>query len=240
MGPIYRTELLYHFLDALAIAVLVIHALMASFRRKKEALRAVTYAFVAGVHYISTEVVRNLALRSEMGGGENQLSSNDVLNNYQNIFSSPQALDLFAEHLNEEGLYPFGSEWSIEVISELVGKLNPPSLLEIQGEAAVIRFKKGYKALLDSCADTMESVRRNDELLDHWLTLLLNTSFFGAMSVAARCSSNPKLYYSVLNEIETEIEPWSHYDQLVNLLDRQLRRETKRKTGLVTEHEFEQ
>ena len=210
---------------------------MATYHRKKEALRAAVYAFVAGSHRIIEEVER-LQLATKGGSEPEAVEMRHAMldADYERLFESHMPIEMFLEILNEEDLYPFGSEWPGEAFAELFPKVIPPKLnLEGVEDAELrIRFKKGFKDILTDFAQGLQSDMRENSTLDHWMVMLLNTAFLASMTVAARSAEKPELYFKAMNEIEDEIEPWSHYPQLVESLEKQLRRETKRKTGLVS------
>ena len=193
---------------------------MASFRRQKEALRIVAMAYLAGAHNVTVEGERSQGVSLQA--------------DFERLCASPMAVELFCEILNEEDLYPFGSEWPRDALAALISKLIPPKDDELR-----FRFRKGFKELLATVAGELEGRQESRSVLDHWMVLLINASFHAGMLVAARSSDNPKIYYDVIPSIEEETDPWTRYPQLQKLLDKQLRRETKRRTGLVTDLDYE-
>lgn len=212
---------------------------MASFSRKKTGLKAALFAYIAGAHHIIEYVEKSqqLTQSAQTGVPEATEMRHAMLEaDYERMFDSTLAIDLFVDLLEEEDLYPFGGQWPREAFADLLKKVIPPALSIEDIDAGTdlrIRFKKGFKSLLADYASAVDSDMRVTGGLDHWLVLLLNTGFHAGMVVAARNAEVPKLYYNVMQELDEEVEPWSKYHQLTDLLDRQLRRETKRKTGLV-------
>lgn len=214
---------------------------MASFRRQKEALRIAVFALFAGAHYLTEEVEKSQSLTAAGSTQDATELRHAMLEaDYERFFESPQTLEMFIEILDEEDLYPFGAEWPREPLAELVSKLIPPKLSVAEGQESDnrFRFKKGFKNLLNDIASNIEGISRLRSTLDHWMVLLLNTAFHGGATVAARNAENPKLYYNLMPELEEEVEPWTHYPQLSELLDKQLKRETRRKTGLVSDLDY--
>jgi hypothetical protein len=226
-----------------SIMFMVLAKDMANVRRKKEGLRAALFAFFAGAHHIIQEVEKSQALTPGGGGPEAIEARHAMLDaDYERLreAASQQSIEMLVEMLDEEGLYPFGSEWPREALQELVSKLIPPSLeLENEAEGDLrFRFKKGFKEMLGGLAEGLESVRVERSTLDHWMVLLLNMSFHAGMVVAARNAEDSKVYYTVLTEIEEDTEPWSRYPQIAAMLDRELRVETRRRTGLVSDLDY--
>ena len=148
-------------------------------------------------------------------------------------------VELYCEILDEEDLYPFGGDWPREAMTLLAEKLVPPKL-SIDGDEDdfKFRFKKGFKELINDVAHSVESAQSKPSSLDHWLVVLLNTAFHAGATVAARNAETPKAYFDVMTDLEEETEPWTKYPQLADMLDRQLRRETRRKTGLVSDLDY--
>lgn len=215
---------------------------MATYRRQKEALKAAVYAYVAGAHAVTEEVEKmqgmsgGQKLNAEMAEARHEMLDAD----YQRLFTSSQAIELFVDVLDEEELYPFGSEWPREALVELIGKIIAPKLSAVaDGDVELkLRFRKGFKKTLAEFASSLESYKRQSSTLDHWMALLLNTSFHAGATVAARNAENSKAYYAAIQQLEEEVEPWGRYPQLVDLLERQLRRETRRRTGLVSDLDY--
>lgn len=214
---------------------------MASYRRQKEALKAAVYAYVAGAHSVTEEVERMQGLSGKTMNAEMIEAHHAMLEaDYTRLFTNTQAIEMFLEVLDEEELYPFGNEWPREAIGELMSKVIPPQLSSVAGGDVEmkLRFRTGFKKLLAEFASSLESFKRPTSTLDHWLALLLNTAFHAGATVAARNAENSKAYYAAIQQLEEEVEPWGRYPQLVNLLERQLSRETKRRTGLVTDLDY--
>ena len=213
---------------------------MASVRRQKEALRIALFAFIAGAHHVTEEVERSQSLTTTGSTKDGTEMRHAMLEaDYARLRESTQPLELFTDILDEEGLYPFGSEWPREALAMLSEKVIPPKLSIDEGESDLrFKFKKGFKLLLTEIASSIESAETHRSTLDHWLVLLMNTAFHGGAVVAARNAETPKLYYDVVTEIEVETEPWTRYPQLSELLDKQLKRETRRKTGLVSDLDY--
>lgn len=214
---------------------------MASFKKQKEALRAAVLAYIAGAHSVTEEVERmqsvsELKTSSEMVEARHSMLASD----YSRLFTSTQAIEMFVDVLDEEDLYPFGSEWPREAIIELVSKIFPPKLSLETGVDAELRFRyrAGFKKLLSDFASSLESHQKRSSSLDHWMALLLNTAFHAGATVAARNAEGSKIYYQAVQQLEEEVEPWGRYPQLVDLLERQLRRETRRRTGLVSDLDY--
>lgn len=215
---------------------------MANYRRQKEALKAAVYAYVAGAHAVTEEVEK----MQGMAGGEKLNAEmlearHEMLNaDYQRLFTSSQSIDMFVDVLDEEDLYPFGSEWPREALLEIASKVVAPKLsATTDGDIELkLRFRKGFKKTLAEFASTLESHKRQSSTLDHWMALLLNTGFHAGATVAARNAENSKAYYTAIQQLEEEVEPWGRYPQLVELLERQLRSETRRRTGLVSDLDY--
>lgn len=213
---------------------------MASFRRQKEALRIAIFSYYAGAHHITEEVEKNLSIKAG-GNTQDAIEMRHAMleADYERLRESHQSLEMFIDVLEEEDLYPFGSEWPREALAELGIKLKPPALSLDTGETDnKFRFKKGFKELLNAIASSLETELSRPNSMDHWMVLLLNTAFHAGAVAAARNAENPKLYYEVMPELEAETEPWTKYPQLADLLDKQLRRETRRKTGLVSDLDY--
>ncbi|MEW6057790.1 MAG: hypothetical protein AB1540_14355 [Bdellovibrionota bacterium] len=214
---------------------------MASVRRQKEALRAAAFAYLAGAHCVTEEVEKSLELADPKRGAQLVDSQREMLRaDYKRVIESRPAIETFLDVLDEEELYPFGSEWPRDEIAQLIVYLVPPKLrLGDDSEPDLrFRFRKGFKKILAEFASTLESIARQHSTLDHWMALLLNTAFHAGVVAAAQSAENSKAYYAAIPEIEEETEPWSRYPQLLELLERQLRRETRRRTGLVTGLDF--
>ncbi|MBI3543942.1 MAG: hypothetical protein HY075_11780 [Deltaproteobacteria bacterium] len=213
---------------------------MANPLRQKEALRAALYAYYAGAHAI-TETVEKVQSVSSSGSGKDATEMRHAMleADYQRLRESPvHLIELFCEILDEEDLYPFGGDWPREAMTMLAEKLIPPKL-SIDGEDdCKFRFKKGFKELLNDIAQSVTSEQSKPTSLDHWLVVLFNTAFHAGATVAARNAETPKAYFDVITELEEETEPWTRYPQLSDMLDRQLRRETRRKTGLVSDLDY--
>lgn len=102
-----------------------------------------------------------------------------------------------------------------------------------------LKFRKGFKKTLNEYAAALEGQKIQPDTIDHWMLLLINTAFHAGMSAAAQMSENSKAYYKCIAELEMEEEIWSKYPQLTEIFERQLRRETRRKTGLVSDLDYE-
>ena len=115
-------------------------------------------------------------------------------------------------------------------------------VLDVKGKKTSdekFRFRPGFNAALSRVARSVENDMRTPRTGDHWLALLLNISFHAGISAAAQLAENSKSYFSALPEIETEIEPWSRYPQIVDLFERQLSREARRSTGAVAAEDWD-
>jgi hypothetical protein len=210
---------------------------MATFGRRKEALRAVLYAFTAGAHAIVEEVEKAQGILPS-GSSDDAVEARQVMltADYERMFESNQGIEMLADELDEEDLYPFGSDWPREALAMLLTLLVPPKLTFVDAETDLrFRFRKGFKKALVEIADGVEASRRRSASLDHWLVQLLNTAFHAGAQAAARMAENSKIYYDVMRDLEDETEAWNKYPQIAAALDRQLRRETRRKTGLVSD-----
>ncbi|MBI3556791.1 MAG: hypothetical protein HY074_11050 [Deltaproteobacteria bacterium] len=198
---------------------------MASASRQKEALRIALFAFIAGAHHVTEEVEKTQSLTAAGSTKDGTEMRHAMLEaDYARLRESTQPLEMFTDILDEEGLYPFGAEWPREALAMLSEKVVPPKLSIDEGESDLrFRFKKGFKLLLKEIASSIESSETHRSTLDHWLVLLLNTSFHGGAVVAARNAESPKLYYDVISQIEEETDPWMRYPQLEDLLEKQLR-----------------
>lgn len=214
---------------------------MASFVKQKEALRAAAFAYIAGAHSVTEEVERMQSLALKSMSPEVQEDRHAMLEaDYTRLFSSVQAIGMYVDVLDEEDLFPFGSEWPREALLEVIFKIIPPKLSFITEEESDfrLRFKSGFKKIVADFASSLESSRRDAGTLDHWLVLLLNTGFHAGATVAARNAEDSKVYYQAIQQLDEEVEPWGRYPQLVSLLERQLRVETRRRTGLVTDLDY--
>lgn len=213
---------------------------MASVRRQKVALRAALFAYLAGAHYVIEEVEKAQALSpGGQGADATELRHAMLEADYERLVEQPQNLEMLSEILDEEDLYPFGSEWPREALMELAALIIPPKLSITEPESSMkFRFKRGFKKMVLEFASAIEGVRKQRSSLDHWLVLLLNTAFHAGAVIAARSAENPKAYYDVIPSIEEETEPWTKYPQLGDMLDRQLRVETRRRSGLVSDLDY--
>lgn len=198
------------------------------------------FAYFAGAHFI-TELVEKAQSLTPGGSNKDAVEMRHAMleADYERLREAPHMLEMFCDSLNEEDLYPFGAEWPREVFEMLATRLIAPKLSIDDPETDLkFRFKKGFKDLLNDFASSLDSTDARPSSLDHWMVVLLNTAFQTGAVIAARNAENPKLYYDVMNELEEETEPWTKYPQLSDALDKQLRRETRRKTGLVSDFEF--
>lgn len=215
---------------------------MATVRRQKEALRISILSFIAGIHHVHREVERTRAwtetnVTQEL---ENSRQASLALEFIQ-LLTSSEILDLFVEILNEEQLYPFGDNWPKEALSDLRDKIIPPrlNLKNIdETDPEEFRYKKGFKEVLETYASGIESFIRPSNNADHWMAQIINTSFYAGVTLPSKFSETPKSFHAAIQEIESDNEPWNRYSQLLHFLEKQLRRETKRKSGLVSEYEF--
>ena len=212
---------------------------MVSFNRKKQALKAAVLSYVAGVLDLVHEVnlSKSLAVQEIVSDQFAEERKQMLLAEVRRCFTSFDAVDYFAQFLSEEGLYPFRDEWPKEIIFELLNKIVIPDELNSLVDTK-IRFKKGFKKLLNDFAEELTSDQLKPSGLDHWLVLLINSSFYGGALTAARLAENSKPYFEALSQLEQEVDPWMRFSQLEILLERQLARETKRKTGLVNDFDF--
>ena len=186
-----------------------------------------------------------------------------LMQNFERFLNSPDVADLFAGILNEEDLYPFGTEWKAGALASLLSKLIAPQLsfasvggapdpteaeiftdadgFEFSLEPAAerpslkFRFRNGYKKLLNELPEELTCTKTKPASIDHWIVVVFNTSFHAGMNVAAQISENAKAYYLAILEIENEEEPWNRYPQIMSVLNRQLRRETRKKSGLISD-----
>ena len=199
---------------------------MAKFKRKKEALRASCLSFLAGIHSVNQEVLKLADSDTET----QQLATES----YNHVSTSPQAAELLIEILNQEELYPFANEWPLEAIFELNQKI----ILFRDGESQRFRFKKGFKERLNNHAQNIEAGLNRPYGSDHWMTSLINTTFFAGASIASQLAPDPKKYHAGIQELEMEAEPWNKYPQLNELFEKQLQRESKFRGGLVTDFDL--
>lgn len=216
---------------------------MASPRKHKEALRCALFAFVAGAHSITEAVEQSQSLRTRGPNAADQTEARHVMleADYERLLEAPQSVEMLCDVLDEEGLYPFENEWPREAFALLMTKLVAPKLsITTPGEEPELRFKfkKGFKHLLSEIASAIETSMKDRGNLDHWLVLILNTAFHAGVLTASRNAENQKIYYEVISELEEETEPWGKFPQIAALLDKQLSRETKRRTGLVTDLDY--
>lgn len=246
---------------------------MASYVRKKEALRAAVLAFLAGAHCVTEEVERmqgviysGLASDSEE---TREARQNMLVENLETFLNSNDTPKLFASVLNDEALYPFGDEWSSDALSALIEKVKIPTLTfglgslplydprksetfvdsdgeqfsidpeDIDPDVLRFRFRKGFKKYLQDYAEEQEGVKSKPDSVDHWMIQLINTAFHSGMNIAAQIAENGQRYYESIDELQNQEELWTRYPQLEEIFERQLRRETKRKTGLVTDYDIE-
>src|SRR4051812_35372015 len=102
---------------------------MASPRRVKEALRIAAFAYFAGAHYTTEEVERMQSL-SPKGNDKDAAEMRQTMldADYERFHESMQNVFLFCDILDEEGLYPFGSEWPRDALEMLSKKIIPPQL----------------------------------------------------------------------------------------------------------------
>lgn len=237
---------------------------MASYIRQKEALRAATYALTAGAHCVTQEVDRMQSLvytGLDSDSQEVRQARQEMLtDNYERFLNSEEVTEIFVDILNQEELYPFGSQWSAGALRELLLRLIAPDLnfseegfeetvetelyadaegdpfwveKKVSNGSSKLRFKPGFKKLLNEFAAGLESEKKKPDTVDHWLVQLLNTSFYTGMNIAGQLAENSQPYYAAIQEIDSDEEPWNRYPQIVSIFERQLRRETKKKTGLV-------
>ncbi len=246
---------------------------MAIFSRQKEALRGSTFAFTLGAYCVSEAVEKTNALIYSGTDADSEESRDArrtmLLENYERFFVTSDAIQILAQTLCEEGLYPFGSGWPPEALSEVFNRIIPLRLTfgveakplksaedmqlyrdaddnlfwaEEDGEeesSLRLRFRKGFKKTLNDYASAIDGMSNKPDTIDHWMILLLNTSFHTGMHAAAQLAENSQAYYKCITELETEEEIWSKYPQLTEIFERQLRRETRRKTGLVSDLDYE-
>jgi hypothetical protein len=218
-------------------ATLKYQKIMASIGRRKEALRAVLYAYSAGAHAIVEEVEKAQSILPS-GSSDDAIEARQVMltDDYNRLFESSQGIEMLCDVLDEEELYPFGSDWPREALAILLQLLKPPKLTFEEPETDLrFRYRKGFKKALIEIAEGVEASRRRSVSLDHWLVQLLNTAFYAGAQAATRLAENAKIYYDVMRDLEDETEAWNKYPQIAAALDRQLRRETRRKTGLVSD-----
>jgi hypothetical protein len=216
---------------------------MASSHKHKEALRSALFSFVTGAHSITEAVERSQALRTRGANAADETEARHVMleADYERFLESPQSLEMLCDVLDEEGLYPFENEWPREAFALLMTKLIAPKLsISEPGEEVdfKFRFKKGFKNLLSEISTALETKMKDRGNLDHWLVMILNTSFHAGVLSAARNAENQKIYYDVVSEVEEETEPWGKFHQIAGLLDKQLSRETRRRTGLVSDLDY--
>lgn len=214
---------------------------MASYIKQKAALKGAVYAFVAGAHYMVEHVDKSQSI-SVKGSGKDATEAREVMleDDFERFLKSPQSIAALCDMLDEEDIYPYGTEWPREAIELLLGKLIAPKLT-LGGEDGAgdyyFRFKKGFKELATDLAHNYEALKNEKSQLDHWLTLILNMSFHAGVMTVSQMAENTKLYQSVVSEVEEETEPWGRYPQISELMDKQLARETKARTGLVSDFE---
>ena len=203
---------------------------MPSIREYKVALKASTMAYIAGAHAVTDQVWR---LKSEALAAEKREKAHSKLQkSLTALFKDDGNAEHLADFLNEEGLYPFGEEWSTEALSLMLSHLKPPRLnLEDPYEGSTeFRFKKGFQknlvaearkryAVADEEADVPSSG------IDHWLNLLLNGSFQAGALLAARSGDDAATFRAALAAVEEDSEPWARYEQLGRLYDAEMERD---------------
>jgi hypothetical protein len=211
-------------------------------KKKKVALKAALFAFVAGAHHVTEEVEKSFSLKPGQNSDEvTEARRSMLLADYERFLGAPESAAMLAEMLNEEGLFPLGDEWASDVFEALMEKLIAPNVV-FSGDGdgtGLFRFKVGFKNELHAASEGSSVSRNAPQTNDHWLALLLNTAFYAGITAASRMAENSRAYFAVLQEIESEMEPWSRYPQVLRLFDSQLKREAKRKTGTYSEESYE-
>lgn len=242
---------------------------MASYARKKTAIRGALYAFIAGAHCVTeyVDTMHGLVYGGiDSDAGETRTASREMLlENWERFLNTPDAAIALAETLNQEEVYPFLNKWNGEILVQVFSKMTAPDLSFVESDSAIdpddgeyfedsdgeqfwveeeqnesdclLKFKAGYKKLLSAAAESMESTKSRPESVDHWMLLLLNTAFLAGMNAAAQMAENPQAYFTAIEEIEGQEETWAKYPQISSMFENQLKRETRRKTGLVEDLE---
>jgi len=231
---------------------------MANYVRKKEALRAALYSFLAGIHCLTEEVERTQGLIYEDIKNESEQSREArhllLVKNLEVVLESDDAIRNFVEQLNLEGLYPFYDNWPEAFLNEMYKKIILPPLVfgkdvekKLENSSIQIdpynldvnylkfRFRKGFKKILNEAALAATTLGREPSSIDHWLVLIVNTGFHAGMTICAQFSENSRIYYDTISSLEACEDLWTRYPQIQKIIDRQLKRETKRKTGLVSD-----
>lgn len=247
---------------------------MVSFVRKKIALKAVSMAFLAGAHCVTEEVDR---MQAEIYAGSGKRAARDeenrhelLISNFEKIINAGDVADLLVRVLNEEELYPFGTDWNPDVFRALIERLIPPDFVfnaspsraydpedadlyvDDEGNEFYVddhdtheemirkfRYRKGFKKVLHDFTESEATQKKKPDSVDHWLHAIMNTSFHAGMNIAAQLAENSRVYYAVINELDSVEEVWTRYSQLEEMFNRQLSRETKRRTGLVTDYDLD-
>jgi hypothetical protein len=105
---------------------------MASPLRHKMALKGALLAYLAGMHAQIREASRVSIEETDHSEKSEENFLNDLqamLNeDYERALTSGQVVAYLVDFLNEEDLYPFGSEWPEEEMLHLIEKIKAPTL----------------------------------------------------------------------------------------------------------------
>ncbi len=158
----------------------------------------------------------------------NEWSSDALYSIYEKVKPLNLTISDGEEEADREDTYIDSDDGDVEIsIHETAFSIDPALL--------IFKFKKGFQKQLNYYASTLESTKKKPVGIDHWLNALLSASFRLGMTHAAQSAENTEAYYEAIQEIENEEEPWSRYPQLIAIFERQLRRETRKKSGLVSD-----
>lgn len=203
---------------------------MPSIREYKVALKAGAMAYIAGAHAVTDQVWR---LKSDaLSGDAREKAFKKLQKSLTAHFKDDGNAEHLADFLNEEGLYPFGEEWSTEALTLMLSLLKPPKMnMDDPYEGSTeFRFKKGFQknllaearkryAVADEEADVSSSQ------LDHWLHLLLNGAFQAGALLASRSGDDAATFRAALAAVEEDSEPWARYEQLGRMYDSEMERD---------------
>jgi hypothetical protein len=203
---------------------------MPSIREYKLGLKGATLGFAAGAHAVTESVWQS---KSDRLTGDKRATSYKALQKLvKSVLKNADSIHALSDYLNEEDLYPFSTEWSLDAISGLVTLLKAPKLnLDDPFEAnREFKFKKGFHKVLTVEARKRYAVADEDadiqqSQLDHWLALIIGGSFHAGAVAASRLSTDTAAFRSALHGVEEESEPWSRYEQLARMYESEVSRE---------------
>lgn len=201
---------------------------MPSLREYKVALKSAALAFMAGAH-CSAQVVLQRNHRKKAGSQDPTLYD-DLLIKLKDFLGSAESGEILSQFLSEEELYPFGENWPEQELAEIISLAKVPALNQEDPHEfkTEFRFKKGFMNALSIVAKEHYLERDEDaevykSTLDHWLLLVINTSFYaGASALTQVVDGAQKLFHDALAEIEEESEAWARYPQLTAMIDKEV------------------